>query len=185
MNLAFVMLAVLTVASAVAAMSLRNLVHCALCVALALVGLAGLYLQLEAQFVGLAQILVYVGAVAILVVFAILLTRGTEPSGEPIVGGGWVVGVGIAVLVFGTLAASVLSSAKGLQQAPVKLAVDGDATVGRIGEQLMTTYVLPLQVVGLLLTAALIGAVILAMPEEGARSGGAGKDQGAGERGQG
>ena len=74
MSLAFVIIACLTVASAVAAMSLRNLVHCALALALTLAGLAACYLQLGAQFVGFAQILVYVGAVAILIVFAILLT---------------------------------------------------------------------------------------------------------------
>ena len=56
--------------------------HCALAVALTFVGLAAAYLQLNAQFVGLAQVLVYVGAVAILIVFAVLLTRGGEPLGE-------------------------------------------------------------------------------------------------------
>ena len=65
----------LTLASAVAAMSLRNLVHCALTLTVTFAGLAAFYLQLDAQFVGFAQILVYIGAVAILIVFAILLTR--------------------------------------------------------------------------------------------------------------
>jgi NADH-quinone oxidoreductase subunit J len=170
MNLAFAILASLTLVSAVAAMSLRNLVHCALCVALTFAGLAGLYLQLQAQFVGLTQVLVYVGAVAILLVFTILLTRGAEPRSEPIVSGSWVAGVAIAFLVFGVLAAAVLSSAKGLQGVAGKQVVAGDAAVVRIGEQLMTTYVLPLQVVGLLLTAALVGAVVLAMPEAPDRS---------------
>ena len=75
----FAIIAVLTLASAVAAMSLRNLVHCALALTVTFAGLAAFYLQLDAQFVGFAQILVYVGAVAILIVFAILLTRGSEP----------------------------------------------------------------------------------------------------------
>ena len=75
----FAILAVLTLAGAVAAMSLRNLVHCALALTAAFAGLAAVYLQLNAQFVGFAQILVYIGAVAILIVFAILLTRGGEP----------------------------------------------------------------------------------------------------------
>ena len=89
---AFAIIAVLTLASAVAAMSLRNLVHCALALTVTFAGLAAFYLQLDAQFVGFAQILVYVGAVAILIVFAILLTRGGEPPRQPIfsaiVGGG-------------------------------------------------------------------------------------------------
>ena len=79
MTLPFSILGALTIAGAAAALTLRNLVHCVLALTLAFVGLAGLYLQLGAQFVGFAQILVYVGAVAILIVFAILLTRGTEP----------------------------------------------------------------------------------------------------------
>ena len=74
----FIILGLLTLAGAIAAMSLRNLVHCALALTVAFAGLAALYLQLDAQFVGFAQILVYVGAVAILIVFAVLLTRGTE-----------------------------------------------------------------------------------------------------------
>ena len=78
MPLPFAIIAVLTIAAAAAAMSLRNLVHCALALTVAFAGLASAYLQLDAQFVGFAQILVYVGAVAILIVFAILLTRGGE-----------------------------------------------------------------------------------------------------------
>ena len=83
----FTILAVLTLASAVAAMSLRNLVHCALMLMVTFAGLAAFYLQLDAQFVGFAQILIYIGAVAILIVFAILLTRGSEPPRQSIFSG--------------------------------------------------------------------------------------------------
>jgi NADH-quinone oxidoreductase subunit J len=110
MTAAFLIIAALVVVSAAAAMSLRNLVHCALCLVGALAGLAALYLQLDAQFVGLAQILVYIGAVAILIVFAILLTRNCEPLRQPAVSPSWWMGVAIAVLTFGSLAAMVLSS---------------------------------------------------------------------------
>src|SRR5882762_2644055 len=99
MSAAFAIIAFVTLTSAVAAMSLRNLVHCALCLFVTFGGLAIVYLQLDAQFVGLAQILVYVGAVAILIVFAILLTRSSEPAQRPVVSPSWMVGVGIAVLV--------------------------------------------------------------------------------------
>ena len=71
----------LTLASAVAAMSLRNLVHCALMLTVTFAGLAAFYLQLGAQFVGFAQILIYIGAVAILIVFAILLTAAASRPG--------------------------------------------------------------------------------------------------------
>src|SRR5208283_6189314 len=101
MSLPFIIIAVVTLFAAAAAMSLRNLVHCALSLVVALAGLAALYLQLDAQFVGFAQILVYIGAVAILIVFAILLTRNGEPSRHSSFSSTWAVGVGIAVIVFG------------------------------------------------------------------------------------
>ncbi len=163
MTLAFIILAVLTLAGAVAAMSLRNLVHCALALVVALAGLAGLYLQLQAQFVGLVQLLVYVGAVAILIVFAILLTRGSEPPREPIFSSSWLAGVVIALAVFGLVAGVILSSTA-VRQAGLPKA---EATVRQIGDALMVKYVLPLEVIGVLLTAALIGAVILGMRERG------------------
>src|SRR6266403_6317208 len=96
----FPIIAALTVASAIAAMSLRNLVHCALALTVTFAGLAAFYLQLDAQFVGFAQILVYIGAVAILIVFAILLTRGSETPQPSILSPSWAVGATIAVVVF-------------------------------------------------------------------------------------
>ena len=78
MSVVFYLLAGLTVAGALAAVLLKNTVHCALALTVAFAGLALLFLNLDAQFAGFAQILVYIGAVAILVVFAILLTRGSE-----------------------------------------------------------------------------------------------------------
>jgi NADH-quinone oxidoreductase subunit J len=152
----------LTVASAVAAMTLRNLVHCALALAISFASLAAIYLQLSAQFVGFAQLLVYVGAVAILIVFAILLTRSGEPSGESVFSKSWIIGIGVAVAVFVVLTAMIRSS-RGL---PARIPVAPEAAVRDIGDKMMSQYVLPLEVVGLLLTAALIGAVLIAMRQK-------------------
>src|SRR5207237_4215336 len=105
-----IILGLLTLAGAIAAMSLRNLVHCALALTITFAGLAALYLQLSAQFVGFAQILVYIGAVAILIVFAILLTRGAEPSGQAIFSEGSLWGGAVAVAVFSVLGGIILSS---------------------------------------------------------------------------
>src|SRR5438874_3295380 len=162
MSFAFAITAVLTVVSAIAAMTLRNLVHCALALTMSLAGLAAFYLQLDAQFVGFAQVLVYIGAVAILIVFAILLTRSSEPPQQPVFSSTWAVGAAIAVIAFGLLSAMIFSSkavTNKISSAPL-------ITVNQIGEQLMTKYILPLEVIGLLLTAALIGAVIIAMHEK-------------------
>ena len=166
MTLLFALIAVVTLSGAIAAMRLRNLVHCALCLVIAFGGLAALFLQLDAQFVGLAQILVYIGAVAILIVFAILLTRGSEPPVQPAVTPSWVPGIGVAVLVFGSLAAAILSSFLTHVLTNPKADVTADVAVQRLGEKLMKDYVLPLESVALLLTAALIGAVIIAVQEK-------------------
>lgn len=149
----------MTFMAAAAAMTFRNLVHCALAMAISFVGLAAVYLQLDAQFVGFAQILVYVGAVAILIVFAILLTRGSDVSNDTIVAPGWVTGVLVATGVFAVLAAAVLTS----DALPSQAGPPPEATVKQIGDALMTRYVMPLEVIGLLLTAAMIGAVVIAM----------------------
>lgn len=159
MSPVFIILALVTFMAAAAAMTLRHLVHCALAMAVSFVGLAAIYLQMDAQFVGFAQILVYVGAVAILIVFAILLTRGSEPSPERILSPGWVWGVGIAALTFVVSGGAILFS-KLLP--PIQAGVPS-ASVRQIGDQLMTKYILPLEVIGLLLTASLIGAVIIAL----------------------
>lgn len=170
MNIVFTIIAAVTIAAGVAAMSLRNLVHCALALTVAFAGLAAAYLQLGAQFVGFTQLLVYVGAVAILIVFAILLTRGSEPAQQPILSTGWAGGILVAMIVLGVLVYSISKSSV----IPGAVATQNEATtrhvevtVQQIGDALMNKFVLPLEVVGLLLTAALIGAVIIAMKEEG------------------
>lgn len=162
MQTTYFIIAGLTLGSALAAVSLRNLVHCALCLTVTFAGLAAFFLQLDAQFVGFAQILVYIGAVAILIVFAILLTRSGEGTAQPLTVGSWLVGVSVAMLVLGALVISTLTSTA-IER---KLPPQPDASVRRIGEQLMTQYVLPLEVMALLLTAALIGAVIIALQEK-------------------
>jgi len=163
MSLAFLIIAVVTLLAAASAMSLRNLVHSALALAVTFAGLAALYLNLGAQFVGFAQILVYVGAVAILIVFAILLTRSGDTPNQAILAPGWFYGIIISALTFTTLGWAVLES----KALPVEKAsmVAPEASVKSIGDLLMSQYVLPLEVIALLLTVSMIGAVIIALKE--------------------
>jgi NADH-quinone oxidoreductase subunit J len=164
----FYILAALTVAGGLAAVLLKNTVHCALALTVAFAGLALLFLELDAQFAGFAQILIYIGAVAILVVFAILLTRGSETPKGSAYSHSPLVGLVIAAGVFAVLGWAVLHSAA--QLPPGTTSATPIVTVVDIGNALMTRYVLPLEIVALLLTAALIGAVIVAMHEkEGSR----------------
>jgi len=162
MTVAFILIALVTLFAAVAAMSMPRLIHCALALVVAFAGLGCLFLNLGAEFIGLAQLLVYVGAVAILIVFAILLTRGGDVTMRPGARSA-ISGAVIALAVFAVLAHAVLTS--GVSHMATT-AVAPSNRVQEIGVALMQQYVLPLEVIALLLTAALIGAVILAWREK-------------------
>lgn len=163
MGIAFWLISALTIAGSLAAVLLRNLVHCALALTIAFAGLALLFLQLDAQFAGFVQILVYIGAVAILVVFAILLTRGSEtPKQGSVFSKTWGAGLVIAAAVFALLGWTVLESQPGLPHENAMPSV----SVRQIGTALMGRYVLPLEIVASLLTAALLGAVIVALHDK-------------------
>jgi len=166
MNFAFYLISGLAVAGALAAVLLKNTVHCALALTVAFAGIAMLFLKLGAQFAGFAQILVYIGAVAILVVFAILLTRGSETPKDGVYSKFPLTGLAIAAAVFAVLGWAVLNSASVLPGAGNVSTAAPTVTVMDIGNALMSRYVLPLEIVALLLTAALIGAVIVAMHEK-------------------
>ena len=157
-TVAFFAIAILTLAAALAAACFSKLIHAALCLALTFVGIAAFFFLLGAEFVGLAQVFIYVGAVAVLIVFTILLTR--RESFSP-VHFKWS-GVIVALAVFAGLMWSILKTSSLAGAAPQIQPL----TVKQIGESLMTAYVWPLQCVGLLLTGALIGAVVLVMEEK-------------------
>jgi NADH-quinone oxidoreductase subunit J len=157
-TVAFVLIAILTLAAALAAATLRTLMHAALSFALAFVGVAAFFFLLGAEFVGLALVFIYIGAVAVLIVFTILLTRRDVQKDH---GFNWG-GVLVAIAVFAGLTWSVLNTHSTAIVAPHVRAL----TVKQIGQALMTTYVWPLQCVGVLLTAALIGALVLVMEEK-------------------
>lgn len=160
MTIISLILALITVAGMLAAMAMRNLVHCVLALTVGFAGLAALYLKLGAQFVGFTQVLVYVGAVAILAVFVIMLTQSSAEAGrQPRAASSWFTGCAFAAAVFGVLAWAVCSSSISSRSLPPRPA----APMLAIGDALMHKYVVPLEIIGLLLTAALIGAVVVAV----------------------
>src|SRR6266487_5325792 len=157
-SVAFLLIAIIILAGALAAATLPRLIHAALSLVVAFVGVAASFFLLGAEFVGLVQVFVYIGAVAVLIVFTILLTR-REVTGDR--GFNWG-GAIVALAVFGGLVRTILKTKSLAIPAPQIEPV----TVKLIGEVLMTNYVWPLQCVGLVLTAALIGALILVMEEK-------------------
>ena len=158
--------------AAAAAVILRNLVHCALCLTASFIALGILFIALGAEFVGFVQLLVYVGAVAMLIVFAILLTPADEvtASNNPLrnfkLGRALNAASGAVVttLVLASLLAAIFFSPHAREAvAPAQTAT---APVAEIGRNLLTHTLLPLQGTAVLLTAALIGAALLAKEEK-------------------
>ena len=154
----FAIIAILTLSAALAAATLQKLMHAALCFAVMFVGISAFFFLLGAEFVGLVQIFVYIGAVAVLIVFTILLTRHHQ---EKTRGFNWG-GIIVAIAVFAGLVWAITKT-KSVAIAPPQIQA---VTVQRIGELLMTGYVWPLLCIGVLLTAALIGALILVMEDK-------------------
>ena len=166
-SIGFIILSAITIAGALAAVALRNITHAVLSLILFFFGIASLFFMLRADFIGVIQILVYVGAVAVLIVFAIILTRapaGVEEFRQ--IGGSLWMGVLVAFGMGGILV-SVIFRTTSVQVMADKLPV---GSAKEVGEAMMTTYVLPFEISSILLTAALIGAVVIAMEEVQKRS---------------
>ncbi|HEX2029414.1 MAG TPA: NADH-quinone oxidoreductase subunit J [Nitriliruptorales bacterium] len=159
-DVVFALLAVAGGAAAVAVVTARNLVRAALFLALALGATAGIFLVLHADFVGLVQLLVYVGAIAVLLMFGLMLTRapiGREALDSQSRG----LGLTVAVTLFGVLAALIVQSYGGS-----RVALAGP-DVTSLGTALFSRWVLPFELLSVLLTAALVGAIVLSRREAG------------------
>lgn len=155
---ALLLIAVLMLGAAAVAMALRNLIHSALLLVASWAGVAAFYLWAGAQFVAFAQILIYVGAVSMIALFAMLLTRpGVDQplEAESVLRflGALLVGGGVAAIIIGAVIGTGFSTGRNAP-APV--------TVRQLGELLMGPHAAALLIVGLILTVALLGAVIIA-----------------------
>jgi NADH-quinone oxidoreductase subunit J len=181
----FVIIAALGLLAALGTVLARNLVHAALFLIAFFFAVACLFVLLEAEFLAALQVLVYIGAVAIILMFGIMLTRniqGLDPTTAPSAWAvpGSIVGLGLfAVLGFGI---SYQGGGPGgpnwaqMDERPSIVAVPGRPAPARaesvnhmakvVGDELLTRYVIAFEVAGLLLTAALVGAIALAHREE-------------------
>jgi NADH:ubiquinone oxidoreductase subunit 6 (subunit J) len=155
--LVFFLLAAVTLIAGLLVVTLRNVVHSALALVGAFFGVAGLYLLLEAEFLAVVQVLIYVGAISVLILFAIMLTRGLMSSVETGVNGQWAAAALIAIFLF---LGMLLVAARGPW--PVDTQAITTDLVPRLGTLLVTTYVLPFEVVSVLLLGALVGALLIA-----------------------
>jgi NADH:ubiquinone oxidoreductase subunit 6 (subunit J) len=157
-TLALLILGFVVLAAAAVAMTLRNLIHSALLLVFAWAGIAGFYLWAGAQFVAFAQILVYVGAVSMVVLFAVLLTRQSERL--PVEPDSIVRAIGALTAaggVAGVLLGAILAAPFQVVSAP-----PASISVKQLGQALMGPHAAALLIVGIILTVALIGAVVIA-----------------------
>jgi NADH:ubiquinone oxidoreductase subunit 6 (subunit J) len=150
-------IALLTLAAAASALALRDLIHSALLLIASWVGIAAFYLWAGAEFVAFAQVLIYVGAISMVVLFAVLLTRPpTGPAtGQP--SSRAVPGFLAGGAVLGLLAGAVLSS-----PLPAGTGAAPAFGVRELGLKLLGPHAGALLATGALLTVALLGAVVLA-----------------------
>ena len=163
-QLIFILVALFTLGSGLMVVTTRNLVHAALWLVSTLFGVAVTFALLNASFLAVVQVVVYIGAIANLFIFAVMLTRKDMRDQGPQTNAGWWVGAGIAVLVFAGLV-FLLQGWSGLSQfeGPTPIPAGFDA-ISELGNALVSpdAYVLPFEVASVLLVAALVGAVYVA-----------------------
>jgi NADH-quinone oxidoreductase subunit J len=153
----FIVLGLITVAAAVAVVSLPNLFHSALSLVLALFALAGLYALLGAGYIAVVQVLIYVGAVAVLIILGIMVSERFMGHRRQAISEQWWIGAIAAALLLAVL------SYLGVRVAwPVVVQQPPSDMVARLGEALVGKYVLPFEVASLVLVASLIGAIYIA-----------------------
>jgi NADH-quinone oxidoreductase subunit J len=166
----FFMISALMLAAAIAVVTLKNIIHSALWLIASFFGVAALYLLLEAEFIAVVQVLVYVGAISILVLFAIMLTHHVTGEGVRQLYQRWWVALLVAAGLFGLLIVPTVlnydwkivpTSAAG-QPVAISSAVE-------IGTAFMREYLLPFEIASVLLLVALIGAIVIAFEERSRR----------------
>jgi NADH-quinone oxidoreductase subunit J len=159
--IAFWVLSIVLVGSALAVVLTKNLFHAVLWLALALTGTAGIFLLVEAEFLAAVQLLLYAGGIITIMVFAIVVTerlvgeRITQTSRR--IAAGAVVSVALLALLVSAIARQPLAIER--PTAPSNL-------TATLGEQVLTRFVLPFELLAVLMLAALLGAMYFARPED-------------------
>jgi NADH-quinone oxidoreductase subunit J len=153
----FYILAALIIGSGVMVVSMKNIFHSALFLVLCFFSVAGIYVLLSAEFLAAVQVLIYVGAITILMIFAIMLTARLysaqiRQTNEQVIPGLIIVGALLVITIF-TLSKTAWKLSSESAQIP---------SIAGIGKLLLTTYVLPFEIVSVVLLSALIGAIIIA-----------------------
>lgn len=152
----FFAFSLITVGAAIIALESRELVYGAVALAVSLLGVAGLFILLDATFVAMLQILVFVGAISVLIIFVVMLVRREKWVAVP---AGYDVFAGLFVAILLIVVVGYLAMTSGI----ASMMPNPNSTISykQIGTQLLTEYWLALQVLGLVLASAIMGAITL------------------------
>jgi NADH-quinone oxidoreductase subunit J len=159
--LIFGVAALITLGAGIAVVTEKNILHSAFFLVLSFFGVAALYVMLEAPFLAVAQILIYIGAIAVLIIFAIMLTRRLLSEDLIQRNAQWFWSALGALAFFGVLTLIIFE----VNWPVVQTAVPEDPIV-QLGEGLLSTYLIPFEIASVLLLAALIGAIIVGRENE-------------------
>ena len=165
-NVSFAILAIVTTVAALRVVTTRNVVHAALYLVVVLASVGALYVLLAAEFVAGVQILIYVGAIVVLFLFGIMLTRPTIGSDAGLDNDQrWLAGV-TGLFLLGLLSLVLLDSF-GDERLPSLEGVSRESLTaergtGAVGDAIFSTYLVPFEAISVLLLAALVGAIVLA-----------------------
>lgn len=157
-NIFFGIIATIMVVAAFRVVSVRNVVHAALWLVLVMSGAAALYILLAAEFVGVTQILVYVGAVMVLLLFGTMLTRAQIGAEKDLNHRSWALGIPVAGMLFLAMAVALIGGFED-DQLPENL---DRVTVQQISDDLFSPYLVPFMALSFVLVATVIGAIVLA-----------------------
>ena len=166
----FCLLSALTLLAAIMVVTVKNIIHASLWLIASFFCVAALYLLMEAEFVAVVQVLIYVGAISILILFAIMLTRHVTGEGVRQLYQRWWIAMIVAAALFGLLIAPTVFN---YQWASVPPPPPGQpaavASVRELGTAFMREFLLPFEIASVLLLVALIGAIVIAFEERSAR----------------
>jgi NADH-quinone oxidoreductase subunit J len=166
----FLVLSAFTLAAGIMVVTVKNIIHSALWLIASFFTVAALYLLMEAEFIAIVQVLIYVGAISILVLFAIMLTRHVTGEGVRQLYQRWWIALIVTAALFAVLIVptvvnyewSTVAPAAAGQPTPISSSVE-------IGTAFMREYLLPFEIASILLLVALIGAIVIAYEERSAR----------------
>lgn len=161
-NIAFWIVAVVMAVAGIKLVTTRNIVHAALFLMVVLAGTAAIFLLLGAEFLGWTQVLVYIGAIVVLFLFGVMLTRATYGEAKGLDNDQRVLAAIVAAIVF-VVFVGAMWKAFG---SGVEVVLDRSTTVAELGRDLMANWVLPFEAVSLVLLASLIGAITLARRDD-------------------